>query len=92
MGNHDECLVELVCKPPQELDEAFACGLVERPSRLISKNDVRPRHQRPSHRHALLLAARKLRRCVREAFLQAQHLHNVVEPVLVHRTLGHPQR
>jgi hypothetical protein len=48
-------------EPEQEVHDGRAVGLVEVARRLVREKDARPRHDRASERHALLLAPRHLR-------------------------------
>lgn len=55
-----------VAQAKEQVHDCFAGGAVEIAGRLIGQKDRRPRHGGAGQRHALLFAARKLRRVVVE--------------------------
>ena len=67
--------LELDLEPLAELE-------VERPERLVEEEHVRPVHERPGERDALLLAARQLVRLATRVALEMDELQGLADPSL----------
>ena len=83
MGDHHGRLVQLVHGLAQERQDLLARGRVEVAGRLVGKEHGRPRDERATDRHALLLAARQLRGPVRAPVGQPHLRDERVDPVVV---------
>ena len=90
--DHDHGLAELVDRAAQQ-PEHLGGGLgVEVAGRLVGEDHGGARDQRAGDGDALLLAARQLRRPVREAVAEADGVDERAEPLLVDLRAGEHQR
>src|SRR3954471_11647627 len=92
VGDHDDGLAEVVDGVPEQPEDLLGGLRVEVAGRLVGEHHGRAVDQRSGDGDALLLAARELRRPVREAIAQADGVDQRVEPLLVDLAAGQGER
>ena len=81
MGHEDQGRAPVALEGEEQVDDGLAGSLVEIAGRLVRHQDRRIRHDGAGDRHALLLAARKLRRIMVQAMAEADRLQLGLGPL-----------
>ena len=90
--DHHGRLTERVDGLAQQRQDLAARGRVEVAGRLVGEHHARTRHERPRDRDPLLLAARQLRRAVRETITEPDLLDQLGQPLRVRLAAGELER